>query len=102
MAKKKTGIGIQSLFEEPTVNKANKKQSQKMPETVITSGFNLDSEAMANLEAAQNFISWLIGQDVSQQLIVEVALKVALEELDAKGKDSRLATEIAGIFEAEN
>lgn len=97
MAKKKTGIGFEAIFEEPTGDKSASEQGRTASETAKTK-FDLSAETLDSLEAAQNFVSWLVGQMVSQQLIIEVALKIILDELEAKGKDSQLAKEIARVM----
>lgn len=97
MAKKKTGIGFEGLFKESPADKAGdivEARQARAPRA----GFGFEPKTIERLEAAENFASWLVGQDVGQQMIVEAALKIALQDLDARGKESRLIGEIESML----
>ena len=102
MAKKKTGIGIQALFEEVPRESGSAKEETILPGREAESpssetkdgGVNLAPETVKRLEATCQFVSWLIDKTVSQEMVAEAAIKIALENLEAEGKKSRLVQEI--------
>jgi hypothetical protein len=102
VAKKKTGIGIQALFEEvpqasaspePEAGSPGSRVEDSPPEAV-SSGFNLAPETLERLEGTCQFVSWLIEKTVSREVVAEAAIKIALENIEAEGKNSRLVQEI--------
>jgi len=97
VVKKKTGIGFEGLFEESPADKAGDPVEARQAEATRLA-FGFDPKTVERLEAAENFASWLVGQEVSQQVIVEAALKIALQDLDARGKESQLIGEIESML----
>lgn len=85
-----------------TLSKPTRKSGKTiMPEDIKKAAFYLSYPAMNDLEEAWDRLRKLAknnGSELPKALIVELAIRTALEDLKANGDKSRLAQEMAKLY----